>query len=90
MTNIIEHVKNHATQILLIVIIFSITIVALKIFAHDANARVLIIIFMSVTYVIWGVVYHAIQKDLTVKIALEYLVFSILLCLSALLMLVWS
>lgn len=90
MVNIIEHAKSHLTQIFLITSIFIISIIALRVFASDRNARMYVIVFMSFSYVLWGIIHHAIQKDLNIKIALEYIGFALLLSLSALLMLGWS
>lgn len=90
MTNIIEQAKNHIVQIVLITGIFVISIIALRVFATDQTARIYVIGFMAFAYVLWGIGHHIIQKNLTTKIAFEYIGFAALLSMSALLMLGWS
>lgn len=51
------------------------------VFNYNRIIQVQIAIMLGVLYVIWGIVYHAMRKDLHFRIVLEYVAIALLACL---------
>ena len=47
-------------------------------FQYDRNFQAAVAISLSMAYVSWGIVHHAIHKDLYLDVFVEYLIFAIL------------
>lgn len=47
-------------------------------FSYDRSFQFFIAVFTGVSYVVWGIMHHAIHKDLYFEIFLEYLAVAIL------------
>lgn len=41
---------------------------------YDSLRQFLVIIILVIFYLLWGVVYHSLKKDLTKKLFIEYLI----------------
>lgn len=48
------------------------------VFSYDKTFQAAIAISLSIAYVVWGIVHHAIHKDLYLDVIVEYLVFALL------------
>jgi len=49
-------------------------------FAYDRQLQVFIILAMACVYVLWGVLFHAQQKEFYLKVLLEYASIALLAC----------
>ena len=58
--------------------IFLAGIAAFVFFSYDRAFQLMVGIAMAVAYVVWGVVHHAIHKDLYLAVVIEYLAVAIL------------
>jgi hypothetical protein len=70
----LKHLSHYVvllTLMLLGLLFFSIT-------GHTPILRIIIIIGLSFFYLLWGVLHHAIEKNLYLEVFLEYLLFSLL------------
>jgi hypothetical protein len=47
-------------------------------FSYNPAMRMVIMIGLAVSYVVWGIVHHAHQKDLHIKIVVEYVLVAML------------
>ena len=47
-------------------------------YSYDRKIGLYIGIIMSLYYFLWGLIYHQVKKDLTIKILAEYLLISLL------------
>lgn len=47
-------------------------------FGYDKTLQLSLVVSLGVTYTVWGIIHHAIHKDLHPKIVVEYVLMSIL------------
>lgn len=52
--------------------------IAFTLFSYDKLFQVTILVAVSISYVVWGIIHHAIHKDLYLSVIIEYIVISIL------------
>lgn len=66
--------KNLKKHLLYYVSLFSIFFVGfiLTLFAPDLKSQSLIIVITIILYVVWGILHHYINHELTLKIVVEY------------------
>ena len=50
----------------------------LILFSYDKNFQVAVAIATAVSYVFWGIIHHAIHKDLHLETVIEYMVVAVL------------
>jgi len=58
--------------------IFAAGMVAFLIFSYDRLFQAAVAISVAVAYVVWGIVHHAIHKDLYLSVVIEYLLVALL------------
>ena len=58
--------------------LFTAAFVAFFVFSYDRNFQLAIAIATSIGYVVWGVVHHAIHRDLYIVVVFEYLAMALL------------
>jgi len=58
--------------------IFAAGLVAFIFFSYDPAFKMAIIISVGVSYVVWGIVHHYLNKDLYLEVVLEYIAVAIL------------
>jgi len=73
-----HHVIRHTIDYLLLLTIISLGFGGLIYFRFDLAAQVADIILMSIFYVLWGVLHHHHDNNLTGSIVLEYVAMSAL------------
>lgn len=74
MKNFIKHISHYFS----LITIFVAGIVGFYVFAYDQSFQVAVVIAMSLAYISWGVIHHAIHKELCLAIVLEYTAIAIL------------
>lgn len=50
----------------------------LILFSYDRNFQISVAVAVAVAYVVWGIVHHAVHKDLYLETILEYVAIAIL------------
>jgi uncharacterized membrane protein YidH (DUF202 family) len=70
MKNIARHLPHYLT---LYGILFA-GLLAFIIFSYDRLFQIGVLVAMAVGYVAWGIIHHAIHKNLHLSVVLEYLV----------------
>lgn len=73
-----NHHVSHALQYSILVVIFLVTI-PLLFFSTDKLVRTTLIAFLSLIYLIFGVLHHKEEKKLTTGIFFEYAAISLLI-----------
>jgi len=48
--------------------------------AGDSNAQMWVIAAMSICYVVWGIIFHAMEGDLHRRIIFEYILIAAIVC----------
>lgn len=69
---------RHLGHYLFLLIIMSLGIVLVVFSGKNLSLQTGIILLLSLSYFIWGVVHHALEKEFHPEIITEYLLFSIL------------
>lgn len=68
--------KNY--NFLLLTFILSLAVLAIYLLQGFPNFQFIVGILLSVSYVIWGLVYHYLEGDLHAKVVIEYLLIALL------------
>lgn len=58
--------------------IFAAGLVAFIFFSYDSAFKMAIIIGVTISYVVWGIVHHLLRKDLYLEVVLEYIAVALL------------
>ena len=74
MRKIAKHLPHYAS----LMGILAASFIGFFVFDYDRNFQAAIAISLSISYVVWGMVHHAVHKDLYFDVFVEYLVFSLL------------
>jgi hypothetical protein len=74
----IEDIKSHLNQYLILLIILLHGFGGLILFRYSQAIQIWFIFSTSAAYFLWGLVHHHLEKNLTVKIVFEYLLVSLL------------
>lgn len=69
---------RHVTHYLFLLVILIIGIFSMLILGKNVTSKITIIIFIGVSYFLWGIVHHLLEKDLHSEIIIEYFLFSVL------------
>lgn len=90
MHNVLEYIQHHLKKMIALGTLLSLELAALVLFSHDQAAQKVIVVIMAATYALWGITDHALQKNLNLLIALEYLCIAILAAFGVLFVMGWS
>ncbi|MBI3984805.1 MAG: hypothetical protein HY344_02570 [Candidatus Levybacteria bacterium] len=74
----IKKFLKHLNYYLLLLIIFSIGLLATVFASPNTNLQILIIVLTIASYVFWGILHHKLNHELTNKIIVEYLLIGLL------------
>lgn len=69
---------RHPTHYFVLLCLLIVGLWGIYMFSYYPAMRLAIMISLSVSYVVWGIVHHAHQKDLHPKIVVEYLLVAML------------
>lgn len=64
--------SRHTFEYLILVLMGAVFIMAFVMVGHNMSARIGLSLSVSSIYVIWAILHHWLDHDLTVKIILEY------------------
>ncbi|MBI4039687.1 hypothetical protein HY388_02560 [Candidatus Daviesbacteria bacterium] len=73
--------SRHTFEYLILVLLGAVFILAFILVGHNTPARIGLSLSVSSIYVIWAIIHHWLDHDLTVKIILEYACFAALAAL---------
>ena len=74
MKKIIKDIRHYTSLFL----VFAVGLGAFLSLSYNRFFQILIVIFMAIAYVVWGVVHHKMHKDYDLSVLVEYLVMAIL------------
>lgn len=74
MKNFIKHFPHYVS----LISIFIAGLVGFYVFYYDRYFQIAIVVALSVSYVSWGIMHHAVHKDICWKVIFEYIAVSIL------------
>jgi len=66
---------------LILTVLVSIAIILILYFNGSKSLQEIIILGLSISYIVWGIVHHAKLKTLHTKVILEYVLFAVLGCI---------
>ena len=69
--------KYRITHYLPLVSILFATLLGLFLFPYDRSMRISLTVAMGISYFTWGIIHHYIHRDLSIEVALEYLLIAI-------------
>lgn len=69
----LEEIHHRLVRYLVLVLILGLGLVFFFLSSHDPSLQLKIVTIVLVAYLLWGVVHHHLDKDLTGLIFLEYL-----------------
>lgn len=73
--------ERHMLEYVILIVGFLSFGILIFLFRHNYSILVLILLFLSVFYTLWGIIHHALEGRLTKTIAAEYIGFSIFVLL---------
>ncbi len=74
--------KNyHLSDFLILIIILTTNLGAIYYFRSFSAAKSFFSLFLALTYILWGILHHYRDRDLSMKIILEYAGFGFLIAL---------
>lgn len=73
-----KHFARHLPHYFALIGIFAAGTVAFLIFSYDRLFQAAVAVSVAVAYVVWGIVHHAIHKDLYLSVVIEYLLVALL------------
>jgi hypothetical protein len=73
-----KHFAKHLPHYFALIGIFAAGIIAFLVFSYDRLFQAAVAISIAVAYVVWGIVHHAMHKDLYFSVVIEYLVVALL------------
>lgn len=68
-----KEIKKHLFEYLLLATIGVFFIFLLSLFAGDRLNQFVVMILFTIFYILWGIIHHAANKTLHLKIVLEYI-----------------
>ena len=72
------HISKHLPHYVSLIAIFIAGLVGFYIFSYDKYFQIAIATALSLSYVSWGVIHHAVHKDICWTVIFEYVSVSIL------------
>lgn len=70
--------SRHLPHYLSLIGILFASLIGFYAFSYDKNFQAAVAIALAAGYVSWGIVHHAIHRDMYLDVVVEYLVFAIL------------
>ena len=77
MNNLLENLRSHVGRTVIFTLILLCGLTLFFAFSHDTQMRMVMLGFVTISYMLWGIVTHYIQKDLTLLKILEYVTIAI-------------
>lgn len=74
MTNFIKHIPHYVS----LISIFIAGLIGFYVFSYDTYFQIAIAVALSASYISWGIIHHAVHKDICWKVIFEYIAVSIL------------
>lgn len=90
MNNLIEDIRAHFGRTVIFTLILMCGLTLFFAFSHDNQMRVIMLSVVTIAYIVWGLVHHYIQKDLTLLKALEYVTIAVFAAVGIGAVLGWS
>ncbi len=69
---------RHITHYVVLLVILMAGLLAMVASGKSTITHIVILLLISLSYFIWGIIHHLLEKDLRPEVVLEYLTFSIL------------
>jgi len=66
-------IARHLPHYFALLGIFTAGVVAFSLFAYDRTFQMIVAVAVAASYVTWGIVHHAIHRDLYLAVVIEYL-----------------
>lgn len=73
-----ESFKKHIPHYFSLIAIFFVGVMGFYLFSYDKTFQIGVAVALSSAYVSWGVIHHAIHKDISLSVVLEYVAVAIL------------
>lgn len=67
-----SYIKNHIRYSISLLLIFILSIVLITQLNASKQLQMIVIVFTSIFYVVWGISHHILHHDISVKIVVEY------------------
>ncbi|MBI1863879.1 hypothetical protein HYS03_01585 [Candidatus Woesebacteria bacterium] len=74
MQKITKHLQHYSP----LIGIFIVGIVGFWVFSYSKNFQIALSLSMCVGYISWGIVHHALHKNLSIEVVVEYIFFATL------------
>jgi len=69
---------RHLGHYIILLIFMGLGIISVLFTGKDLSLQTAVVILLALSYFVWGLVHHALEKELHMEIVLEYLLFSVL------------
>lgn len=73
-----ESLKKHLPHYISLFAIFGAGLIGFYVFSYDRGFQMAVAIALGLSYISWGIIHHAIHKDICLSIIMEYVAISIL------------
>lgn len=70
--------KQHNWYYLFLFLIFVAAVIVISIFNYNKSLQIAILLFVSICYVILGIVHHVTHHTITTRIVIEYIAIAVL------------
>lgn len=77
MNNLLENIREHFGRIVIFALLLLIILTLFIAFSHDPQMRIILLTFVTCAYIIYGLLHHHVQKELTIIKALEYITIAV-------------
>ncbi|MBI4099621.1 hypothetical protein HY440_01295 [Candidatus Microgenomates bacterium] len=74
-----HHLIRHGADFFLLTLILAFGLGGLLYFRFETASQIAVVVLMAVFYVLWGILHHHHDGDLTAKVVLEYISMSSLI-----------
>lgn len=73
-----ESFKKHIPHYFSLIAIFFVGVMGFYLFSYDKVFQIGVAVALATSYVSWGIIHHAIHKDISLSVVLEYVAVAIL------------
>lgn len=70
--------KQHNWYYLFLFLILVAAVSVISVFAYNKSLQIAILLFVSICYVVLGIIHHVIHHTITTKIVIEYIAIAVL------------
>lgn len=70
--------KHHHWYYFFLFLIFLAAILVMSLFNYNKSVQIAILLFISICYVVLGVIHHTIHHTITIRIMIEYIAIAVL------------